>query len=126
MEKNYEELYQSLLTNIENLNPLICLLYGFTGNGRKTCIRWCVNKIQSQFDPEDVNLRTFFINGTIQTTELQIIQKIQGELGDDETKQSYRDMEKDPYQKLDQIFTEQKITPILVIEQIENFAKTKR
>ena len=76
MEKNYDELYYALLNNVENLNPLICLLYGYTGNGRKTCIRYCIKKVQEEFDQKDVALKPFFINGTIQTTELQIIQKI--------------------------------------------------
>ena len=35
-------------------------------------------------------------------------------------------MEKDPYEKLDQHFQKKKITPVLIIEHIESFAKTKR
>ena len=50
MEKNYDELYYALLNNVENLNPLICLLYGYTGNGRKTCVRYCIKKVQEEFD----------------------------------------------------------------------------
>jgi|ETNmetMinimDraft_25_1059894.scaffolds.fasta_scaffold296587_1 Cdc6-like AAA superfamily ATPase len=65
MEKNYEELYQSLLNNVENLNPLICLLYGYTGNGRKTCIRWCIDKVQDEFTTDEILLEKFFINATI-------------------------------------------------------------
>ena len=35
-------------------------------------------------------------------------------------------MEKDPYLKLDKYFTKHNITPVLIIEQIEAYAKTKR
>ena len=64
-----------MLNNVENLNPLICLLYGYCGNGRKTCIQHCVNQLQQQAKTLEGTdeIKIFYINGSIQTTELQII-----------------------------------------------------